>query len=595
MNNLSKLFFGFSAAAMMFSCSSDEPANNAGGNNDGDAVYMNIRIKDANSSSFGKGSDGGYEYGDANEHKIADARFFFYDGNGNFLVEAGINDLGGNNGTTGNVEYISESAIVLQGLKEDELPEYMITVLNAPASFTPGVTMEQTASKVSALTDEAGNFVMSTSSFFGGDTKNYSDTYYYANRLQASDFHKTKEDAVAGDNPVEVYVERLAAKFSVSGIDEGYNEVKVTVAGNVNGDIEDGDFSGPQAGTKLYVKFDKWGVSHTEKASYMSKNLTADKAFWSFGANNTTIAGWDWNNAGDFRSHWGASCSYGNANPDLNVLTYATCEASVTQPVYAAETTNTKDNVSINGTVNINNVTCVLLTATVYTKDENGAYNPLDLVLYRGIYYTEEQFKMYLLQIVNNKTPLNYYICENPDAPSTETKKYHQVSADDVVLYHPQGSTTASVEVKFAADDATLYAQAIVDGKESYSVIDGGVDKLNGDLKSFFGNGNVQNTAIGYKGGKMFYTVPVEHLLKKSAEAVAYAVENEANYGTVRNHWYKINVNSVAKLGHGIFVPGEGEEPGEPLIPENPNDDRFNLGAQINVLSWKVVNQNVDL
>ncbi|MDE7125864.1 MAG: fimbria major subunit, partial [Muribaculaceae bacterium] len=217
------------------------------------------------------------------------------------------------------------------------------------------------------------------------------------------------------------------------------------------------------------------------------------------------------------------------------------------------------------------------------------------LVLYRGIYYTEEQFKMYLLQIVNNKTPLNYYICENPDAPSTETKKYHQVSADDVVLYHPQGSTTASVEVKFAADDATLYAQAIVDGKESYSVIDGGVDKLNGDLKSFFGNGNVQNTAIGYKGGKMFYTVPVEHLLKKSAEAVAYAVENEANYGTVRNHWYKINVNSVAKLGHGIFVPGEGEEPGEPLIPENPNDDRFNLGAQINVLSWKVVNQNVDL
>lgn len=608
MKKFSRFFFGFAAAALIASCSSDEPGmNNPGNEPEGDGLYMKVQIRNAK-SSLGKGTDGGYLFGDENEHKIADARFFFFDGSGRFLVEANLKGLGGADGQnkpTGNVEWIAEEAIVLQGLKDDELPEYMITVLNAPADFKPGVTMTETARKTCDLQDASKNFVMSTSSYFNGETNRHDNTYYYATKLEKNDFFKTKAQAeeVESGKAVVVYVERLAAKFTVAGLDEGFKEVKVTVAGNINDNVAEGNT--PAAGTKLFVKFDKWGVTNTEKTSYLSKNLTAGSP-WSFSATNTTINGWDWNVPGDFRSYWGASKSYGEATPDLNVLTHANTVAAITDAVYANETTNSKDNVSKGEgevkTININNVTCALLTATVYGEfTEEGSTEkvkkPIDLVLYRGIYYTYPQFKNYVLQVVNDKTPLNFYVCENPEAPSTETKKYHQVGADDMVFYKREGEKkTAVVELKYKSDDATLYAKSVVDGKETFTAITNGVTNLNNALGTFFeaGEGQPRTEAIAYEGGKMFYTVPIEHLVAKTS-AKPYAVDFEGNYGTVRNHWYRLTVNSVMKLGHGIFNPGDGEVPGEPLIPEDPDDERFNLGAEINVLSWKIVNQNVDL
>lgn len=601
MKKFSKYFFGFAAAAMMFSCSSDEPATGGDNTNTGNDLYMNIKIKNAQGSmpSMGKGTAGGYEFGDSKlgENKISSAHFYFYDAQGNFLVESRLGALNGAGNKPDNVELITESAIVLQGLKEDELPAYMITVLNAPAGFNPGTTMAATAAAASSIKSN-DNFVMSTSSFFNGNTALYDNNYPYANRLTSDNFKKSKEEALETGVPVEVYVERLAAKFEITGIDdEGFSEVRVTVAGNDNGDIS-GDY--PEAGTKLYVKFDNWGVTNTEVESNMCKNILGTGVTgWNYSSTATTINGFNWNVPGDYRSYWGASRSYGQANPTLNHLTHATVAAPINSPVYCNETTNTKENTSIAaGTVNINNVTCVLLTATLY-EDVEGVKKPVeDMVLYRGIYYKHDQFIKYLLQNVEDKQPnkeLNFYICDDATKPVGE-RTFTQVGPEDMVLYQPaKPAVTGAVRVKLNSDETVLYSRSKKeDGTYEYTEIDNGTAELAKVLDTFFsmGDNNGEYQAIGYKGGAMFYTIPVEHLIAKSATAVKYAVENEGNYGVVRNHVYKINVKSVAKIGHGIFTPGEG---GEVLIPDNPNDDRFNLGAEINILSWKVVSQDVDL
>ena len=63
-----------------------------------------------------------------------------------------------------------------------------------------------------------------------------------------------------------------------------------------------------------------------------------------------------------------------------------------------------------------------------------------------------------------------------------------------------------------------------------------------------------------------------------------------AKYGIVSNHHYVVTVNSLTKIGKGIFDPEEEIVPGK-----NDEKDTYYVGARINILSWKIVNQNVNL
>lgn len=148
MNKLSYLMMGF-AALSFAACSSDEPTPApTPDNGDGTTMYLNINITDANSSrsrAQGVGddfnSDGesvkdpvndGYEYGNDDEHEVTTAEFLFFDHDGNYVTRAQVWKNGGN-GTDANVEYFGANTLVLRNLKKGFLPEYLITVLNAPA------------------------------------------------------------------------------------------------------------------------------------------------------------------------------------------------------------------------------------------------------------------------------------------------------------------------------------------------------------------------------------------------------------------------------------------------------------------------------
>ena len=61
-------------------------------------------------------------------------------------------------------------------------------------------------------------------------------------------------------------------------------------------------------------------------------------------------------------------------------------------------------------------------------------------------------------------------------------------------------------------------------------------------------------------------------------------------YGIVRNHLYKVNINSITGLGTPIANTDQV------IVPVTPPEDKNTyLAADIVILKYKVVEQNVDL
>ena len=87
--------------------------------------------------------------------------------------------------------------------------------------------------------------------------------------------------------------------------------------------------------------------------------------------------------------------------------------------------------------------------------------------------------------------------------------------------------------------------------------------------------------------GMSYYIVNIEHLGVKEMDGKTYL---PAYYGTVRNHAYQIKFGAVKGLGTPVFDP-------EAIIPEpvQPDDTESFIEAQINVLSWHLIKQDVTL
>ena len=58
----------------------------------------------------------------------------------------------------------------------------------------------------------------------------------------------------------------------------------------------------------------------------------------------------------------------------------------------------------------------------------------------------------------------------------------------------------------------------------------------------------------------------------------------------IRNHVYKLTVNSINGLGTPIPFKDVKE-----IIPEIPVETETYISAEIDILAWKIVEQNVDL
>lgn len=569
---------GLLVCTALCACSNDESGiipNDTPNVFTGDKAYIKVRLADA--GTLTRAQEGDFEYG-TNEQSIKNASFYFYDADGVFVTQGDVWTDGSASTTTpaGNIEFASNNIVVLKGLDKKSYPRYMVTVLNKPTGFVHGKTLDEMQTMLAdnnaegiyypATTDNVTTnyFTMSTTSY----TETNREKHFVTEVNEGNISLEPMTDASAIANTVTVYVERLAAKVTLKVSDNlpkdanGRYPIKVTVAGENNS-----AGSGDIASEDLYVELLGWKLNATAKKSFMVKNIDA--------AWMDNDLGFTWNRPTDRRSHWGKSFNYGFSGYPENAagvpanseyLNYVDLENGLTaleNPAYCAENTNTNTIVTANFPAG---VTSILLKAKVC--DANG--NALDLVRYNGLLFKQDSFLEYVLNVLKTRNQLDVWYANGTDEEGNA--RYTQIGKEYVKLEHVGDG---KVKVVFTNEHGTsLYVE---DGS---NCSDQTITALNDDLAS------ASADAIAYNGGLMYYNIPVEHL--NNGDVAENGTIPEAKYGVVRNHHYVVTIDKLEKIGRGIFDGNEKIVPGD-------DPDAYYVGAKINILSWKIVSQNVEL
>lgn len=573
---LKNILCGILVCGAFCACSDQESENSNKPRSFDGKAYLRVNITDANST---RATGGDLEYGDATEHEVVNADFFFYDTNGIFIARANVWDSGTENedNPAGNIEFFGKSVIVLKGLTETNHPKHLVTVLNTPEDFEPANTLDEMKTLLAGSIYNGSHFTMSTTSY--GRTS--AAVPYFVTEVSESDFKKELDEA-QNATPVDIYVERLAAKVTLRVDNDqlvpvegkpGIYKIKVTVAGDPNKQEQ-----GTQTGAAdIYVRFLGWGLNATAKDSYIVKNI---ETTWS-----DTDLGFAWNDAVRFRSYWGKSYNYGKQDgkyPDvsaeaavaeyLNYINADNLTKQFGQSAYCAENSNTSEIVS---EYLHSAVTSILLKAQILDENEQ----PLEMIRYNGTLYKRNDYLNYVLNTLQKGNKLNLYCLEDE-----ATGKYVQIDHNCVELANDRDGKVY-LKLKPLAAGTSLYRKS---GETYAPASDTELGEVEKNMKDF----NAYNEAIGYKDGLMYYNIPIEHLnnAATTTDAENKRVIPVAKYGIVRNHHYVVTVNSLTKIGKGIFDPEEEIVPGK-----NDEKDTYYVGARINILSWKIVNQNVNL
>ena len=165
------------------------------------------------------------------------------------------------------------------------------------------------------------------------------------------------------------------------------------------------------------------------------------------------------------------------------------------------------------------------------------------------------------------------YLSENDvkNAILNENKTFFKKNGNDY-------NNLAATDIVFNVDADNGYevraklAEGVVVYKET---ADGWVDAT-AEAKTSL----AKDAARIYKSGMTYYYTNIKHL---------GAAGKIAEYGLVRNHIYKIDVTNIKGFGTPVYDP---DHKFDPVIPE---DVKTYLAAKLNVLSWRVVSQSVEL
>ena len=246
--------------------------------------------------------------------------------------------------------------------------------------------------------------------------------------------------------------------------------------------------------------------------------------------------GFTWNDADNLRSYW--------ANPNTGDLNHAKYTTATAEDKYVQEN------------VDAENPTQLVVAATL--TDAQG--NTLELVKFKGGLYTKAGFETEVVAILAStfytKTTVN-----------GETK-YASVTEDDVEISYDKVASTAENNNQYKAAVTIAYTGTADLVKKT------GPGTYSTPIEDFDADNSYEVQL--WEDGQTYYFVPIKH--------------NGDITGVIRNHVYKLTVKSVTGLG--TPVPFTDEE----IIPTIPVDEpETYISAQIEILAWKIVEEDVNL
>lgn len=706
---MKKLFFFatlIAATAFGLTSCSDSNGGDSPSGTDGEGVTAYLRVnlnrvgsaagvasskpflRDATHENPGTGT---YQDGTPDEGAIQNVRFYFFKSDGSAYTLTGKG--GENNADISNfldisswtvnttdddlttVERRTNGVLVINGTSE-AMPDRMLALVNldddAKATFGNTALSESDviakAKTIQKYTTQHANDDGSSNTYFVMSSTGYiNDGVVHSSSISASNYAATA-DAAKNVSPVQVYVERLAARVDVNkGTNAGWGTVSADQAsddaaagtdmftlttGKTLSYIDNSGTTNQDATPKdqIYVVIKGWGLADENNNAPISKSLDpqygvdGDLASNATGVTNTLTA--QPLSVSDYhRSFWETAEGYKpirytfsqyagfNATNAAESENYATnndaYHKSLGKTAYTFPNTPTAvgSASSYNGWANGTSKsftwnetnrraqasataqapTKVVVAAKLMYADENGKLQPATICTYGADNYLgEASLKKAIAADLYNST--NNKLCKRTAVTGDGDETTYTYSAIDttdiefVVSGDPGTNKSYKVTPKIKTEGGAIPA-----GKEYYTyntttkeyeqVTDiadiNGVDNDEskpGKLKSVAGS----DITI-YRGGNTYYYTTLQHLwfpdnFDLTAQNVATTLPTNAGaWGVVRNHLYNVTLTDIQGWGTPVY------DPTEIIIPVTPSNHESYLGAQINVLMWRVVDQTVSL
>jgi hypothetical protein len=211
----------------------------------------------------------------------------------------------------------------------------------------------------------------------------------------------------------------------------------------------------------------------------------------------------------------------------------------------------------------------------------NSENKPLEIAIWNNVEYVDEpdavKGRGYSLRIaVANTLKHTYFAKTGNEYTGLKPEDLQCVAGGTAIA--PEG--VAANEVYFQLSDDG-------DDKNWYKLVNGEympvANTIANDPNSVIATNEALKSvpaAVLYTNGETFYYVDIKHL---------GAFGSAAEYGIVRNHVYNITINSIKGYGSPIYTGVSHLE--YPQITEQ----QTYVSAKINILSWKLVNQSVDI
>lgn len=569
---ISKLFPFACVALMMSACASDKEEIGGGTKPGSDPQYLAVNIVNVGATPTTRAA--GYENGTAAESTIKKVRFYFFNGDGSpYLIKnPGMGVEGGENknwleaspaddtstsGTPSQTEEkITQTVLVINGV-QSAAPAAIVAIVNPEtvdaATLKNGGTMRLSELRYSAVgrnfyKKDADNgavseFVMSNSVYVNAGED-------VCASLVAG--HVTTSAETAKTKPVDLYVERVVAKVTA--------DVKSSAFELGNGT----NWAADKYGTKtavgksgdydVYAVIEGWGLANENGKAEVEKQV--DKT-WTDG----TLGFTPWTTADYHRCFWETSVAFDagvGANPPVNP-TFNQLKAKMQDVLYTLPNTPGSKVTDLKN----NDLTKFAVAATLRYKDASGNWHNAEICRYNGVS---------ILGIDNLKrqvalTYSQYYT-------STDATNYTQLSKDDIDFKDPDGTMQQyRVTPTLANDPAGT--------KKYYTKTNTGTTPTFTEVPKAKVLAAIEaDKAEIRRDGRAYYYVPIKHL-GGSGEL--------AEYGIVRNHFYKITLTGIKGFGTPVYDPDKVVKPAVPTY-----EDTY-LAARVQVLQWRVVSQNASL
>ena len=567
----------FALAALSFAaCDKSNEFDSPVHNGEVEESYIAINLMSADKGGTRAATDTyGYEEGTAAERAIKTAYFFFFDENGAAFnvtqsapggeknhLQLTISDLS----TSGmpNVSDIKDAVLILSTYK-GVYPSKIVAVLNWTPDDKPYTLNELHGVVNNSLGNDNDGYVMSNSVYVDGANK-----VVDATPLTAANIKKSANEALTA--PVNIYVERTAAKVVLTASGKGENSDNIF---NTQKSSTLVTLHGGTSTIDVYVKLHGWELYNDYSTTSLLKNIDAK---W-----DISTLGLTWNDIPYYRCYWAESQNTPhndnfaweyNASEQATrgfLTAYGFNVASNTN--YTDRTTytfcgeNTNQVVNTGGVITSDPRTKVILKGQLMKKTGEN-YEPLALARWYGTEYAGEHA---LRTAVANSLQHTLFFYDEV------THTYTSIYPDDIECVI--GTTGAEAyEVGFRLSTPgqakTWYQYSSESGYQMKGSTETNITETNSYLATV-------EPALVYANGQTYYYIDIEHLGTAGAK-----------YGVIRNHVYQIDIKSIKGYGSPVFS-GFSNIVTPPVYPEDGESSY--VAARINVLSWKVVKQGVDI